>query len=110
MEIIKAKGVSYDAEKVTTSTNSISFTVRDKTAEEMKTEFQDATELTVSDTDGNEYGVYKNLSFESVTEYADGTVTVTMHIPTALELEVKQLQVSQAEQDDAIAELYGMEV
>lgn len=109
MEIITTNGVSYNAEKVTTSLNSISFTVTDKTVEEMKTAFKDATTLTVSDQDGQVYGTYENLAYESVTEDAEGMVTITMHIPGKLELQVAQLTTSQAEQDEAIAELYGME-
>lgn len=110
MEIITSNGIQYNATKVTTSINSISFTVEGKTTEEMKTAFKDATTLTVSDSDGQEYGIYENLSFESVTEFEDGSVMVTMHIPSKIELQIKELQTSQAEQDTAIAELYGMEV
>lgn len=109
MEIIKSNGVSYNAENVTTSISSISFTVTDKTAEEMKTAFKGATSLTVSDEDGQEYGVYENLEYDSVTETADGAVTVTMHIPSKMELEIKNLQTTQTEQDEAIAYLYGGE-
>ena len=110
MEIIKANGVLYNAENISTSLDSISFTVTDKTATEMKESFKTVTELTVSDESGQEYGKYENLSFESVTEYENGSVMVTMHIPSKMELQIKELQESQAEQDTAIAELYGMEV
>lgn len=109
MEIIKSNGVSYDATNVTTGLHSISFTVADKTAEEMKVAFKSSTELTVSGEDGEVYGTYENLVYESVTEDAEGMVTVTMHIMTRTELQIAQLQTSQAEQDEAIAELYGME-
>ena len=110
MEIINVNGVSYNAENVTTSLNSISFTISDTTIDTLKETFSSATSLTVSDSEGTVYGTYENVSFESVTEYSDGTVMVTMHILTTTEIAIKQLQASQAEQDEAIAELYGMEV
>ena len=110
MEIINVNGVSYNAENVTTSLNSISFTVSDTTIDILKESFLSATSLSVSDGEGNVYGTYDNISFESITEYGDKTVMITMHILTATEIAIKQLQVSQAEQDEAIAELYGMEV
>lgn len=109
MEIITCNGVSYNAEKIITLLNGISFSVTDRTAEEMKTAFKNATTLTVSDQDGQIYGIYENLQYESVTEDAEGIVTITMHIPSKLELQIAQLQASQAEQDEAIAELYGRE-
>lgn len=110
MEKINVNGVLYDTTNVTTSLNSISFSTSDKSLEEMKTTFASVSSLTVQDEDGNEYGVYENLVFESVTEFADGTVMVTMHIMTKEEQQIQQLQISQEEQDEAIAELYGMEV
>ena len=108
-EIITVNGTNYSAENVTTTSNSISFSLSGNTAE-IKSVFENATELTVSNEDGEVYGEYANLTFESITEYADSTIVVTMHIPSPLELAVSQLQTSQAEQDEAIAELYGMEV
>lgn len=110
MEIINVNGVSINAEKVTTSINSISITVSGSTLDDVKRVFSPATALTVSDGEGNVYGRYDNVSFESVTEYSDGAVTVTMHILSNTEIAIKQLQISQSEQDEAIAELYGMEV
>lgn len=108
-EKIIANGITYDAENVTTSTNSISFTLND-TAENLKTAFKDVTEINVSDNDGQVYGTYEHIYFESVTEYAeDGKATVTMHIMSKTEIAITDLQTSQAEQDEAIAELYGME-
>ena len=108
-EIITTNGVSYVAHNVTTSPKSIAFSISGDISE-IKEAFENATELTVSNEDGNVYGEYANLSFESITEYADNTIVVTMHIPSQLELAVTQLQASQNDQDEAIAELYGMGV
>lgn len=48
------------------------------------------------------------MRFDRLTIYADGSITVTMRIPTEIERQISALQVSQAEQDEAIAELlYG---
>ena len=109
MEKITANGVTYDAKNVTTSSNSISFSI-DDTAENLKGVFSSVTSLTVSDNDGQVYGTYDHISFQSVTEYVDGTVTVTMHIMSQTEIAIAELQTTQVEQDEAIAELYGMEV
>lgn len=106
MEIITVNGVDYAAQNVTTTSRSIAFSLSGDTAE-IKAAFENATELTVSSEDGEVYGEYANLTFESITEYADSTIVVTMHIPSPLELAVSQLQTSQAEQDEAIADLYG---
>ena len=108
-EIITVNGTAYSAENVTTTSKSIAFSLAGDAAE-IKAAFENATELTVSNEDGEVYGEYANLTFESITEYADNTIIVTMHIPSTLELAVTQLQTSQADQDEAIAELYGMGV
>lgn len=111
MEIIKANGVNYNTINVSTSANSIIFTIADGDIVSLKNIFKKVTTLSVvdSDTPDEIYGEYNNLSFEFISEDAEGNVTIVMHIPTALELAVAQLQSSQADQDEAIAELYGME-
>ena len=112
MEIITVNGVKYDTAKILTSANSISFTLVDGDITTLKNIFKDVVSLSVSESETPDviYGEYKNLSFESISEDVNGRVTVTMHIPTALELAIVQLQSSQADQDEAIAELYGTEV
>ena len=107
MEYITANGIEYATKSVTTSINAISFKIEGKTANEAKTAFQPVTELTVSGEDKVAYGIYNNLSFESVTEYADGTVEVTMHIKSDAEVRLDALEQSQAEQDEVIAEMLG---
>ena len=108
-EIITVNGVAYTVQNVTTGANSISFVLTDLTIEEAETAFKSAESLTVG-TEEETYGNYPHVSFESVSKDVDGIVTVTMHILTKTELQIKDLQASQAEQDEAIAELYGMEV
>ena len=107
MEYITANGVEYAAKSVTTSINAISFKVEGKTANEAKTAFQPVTALTVSGEDKVVYGIYNNLSYESVTEYVDGEVEVTMHIKSTTEVRLDELERSQAEQDEVIAEMLG---
>lgn len=107
MEYITANGVVYAAKSVTTSINTISFVVGGNATEEAKTAFQPVTELTVSGEDKVAYGIYNNLSYESVTEYADGEVEVTMHIKSTTEVRLDELERSQAEQDEVIAEMLG---
>lgn len=112
MEIITVNGVKYDTITILTSANSISFTLIDGNITTLKNFFKDTTSLSISDSETPDiiYGKYKNLSFESISEDVNGRITVTMHIPTALELAIVQLQSSQVDQDEAIAELYGTEV
>ena len=103
-EIITVNGVKYAAQNVTTGANTISFVLTELTAEEAEAVFRDCEALTVG-TEEEVYGTYPNVSFQSVTKDVDGIVSVTMHIPTKEELQIKELQVSQAEQDEAIATL-----
>ena len=103
-EIITVNGVKYAAQNVTTGANSISFTLAELTVEEAEAVFRNAESLTVG-TEEEVYGNYPHVSFESVSKDVDGIVTITMHIFTKEELQIKELQVSQAEQDEAIATL-----
>ena len=105
-EIITVNGVSYAAQNVTTGANTISFALAELSAEEAEAVFRNAESITVG-TEEEVYGNYPNVSFESVAKDAEGIVSVTMHILTKEELQIKELQVSQAEQDEAIADLYG---
>ena len=112
MEIITANSVKYDTMNILTSANSISFTIANGNITALKDVFKSVSTLSVSDSDTPDviYGEYENLIFNSISEDIDGNVTIIMRIPTALELAVSELQSSQADQDEAIAELYGMEV
>lgn len=105
-EIIKVNGVAYAAQNVTTGVNTIRIVLTELTVEEAEEVFRSAESLTVG-TEEEVYGDYPNVSFEAVTKDVDGNVSVTMHILTKEEIQIKELQTSQAEQDEAIADLYG---
>lgn len=102
-EIIKIDGVSYTATKMSTGTNTISFTLSDLTVEEVYTAFKNARSLTVGD-GTNTYGNYPNVEFESVTIDAEENITVVMHILNRIEVQIRELQAAQAELQVATAE------
>ena len=109
MEHITANGVEYAAKAVTTSTNSISFVLEGQKIGDIETAFRQVTDLTVSGEDKTVYGTYANLSFESAMVSEDGSITVTMHIPSTQDLRIAALETAVAEHDEAIAEIYGGE-
>lgn len=109
MEYIKANGVEYAYSSVITGIDSISFLIVHQKVADMEEAFRPVTELTVAGEDKEIYGTYKNLSFESATVYEDGRVMVTMHIKSATELRLENLEQTQAEQDEVLAELLGGE-
>lgn len=107
-EIITTGGVSYTATNVTTGVDSISFDVINMTADEAKGAFRDVTSLTVGDENNEAYGKYPDIKLESVTEYEDGRIVITMHILSETERDIRDLKISQTEQDEVLAELlYG---
>lgn len=106
MEYINANGTVYECQKIETESNAIVLTIDGKT-EELKEAFKNVTNFTVSGKDNEAYGNYENLKYQSVTEYEDGTVTIKMKILSDMEIAVSDLQKTQAEQDDVIAELIG---
>lgn len=107
-EIITAGSEKYTATNVITGLNHISFTLPGLTVEEAETAFKNAGSLTVGDGEDYVYGEYPNVAYGSVTKDADGNVSVSMHILTRDQVQIRKLQVSQGEQDEAIAELlYG---
>lgn len=110
MEYIKANGVEYAYSSVITGIDSISFLIVHQKVADMEEAFRPVTELTVAGEDKEIYGTYKNLSFESATVYEDGRVMVTMHIKSATELRLENLEQTQAEQDEVLAELLGGEM
>ncbi len=103
VEIITANGIQYRSESVSTGINSISFILSDTTADDAKAIFSDITSLTVGNEEDEAYGKYPDVKFESITEYASGGVTVTMHILTEAEKEMKEIKSMLAEHDEAIA-------
>lgn len=113
-EIITTGGIDYPVQNICTGLNTISFVVQ-LTADAAEVTFRNVTALSVKSEDGEVYGEYPNVVYTSVTKDAAGNVTVTMRIPTKIELQIAELQESQAttdksqsEQDEVIALLlYG---
>lgn len=113
-ETITVGGVKFTAANVTTGLNSISFMLPDLTEDEAKAAFKNAKSLSVGE-GKTAYGEYPDVEFLSITIGANESVTVTMHILSETERQIRELQtsqaefqVSQAEQDEVIAEmLYG---
>lgn len=102
-EIITANGVNYTIQNLTTTQNTISFTVQGLTTDEAENVFRGVKFLTVGADENTIYGEYPNIVYESLTKDADNNITITMHIPSKMELQISELQKSQAEQDEAIA-------
>ena len=108
MEYIKAEGIEYECQTVTTGTDSITFTMEGQAVESIHTAFKDVTELTVSGEDKKTYGIYSGLSFALAAVDADDTVSVTMFIRPDLERRLERVEASQDIQDEAIVELAGI--
>ena len=107
-EIITANGVKYTVQNLNTGLNTTSFMVQGLTVEDAEAAFRNVASLTVGTigTDETEdiiYGEYPNVIYESITKDAEDNITITLHIPTKNELQIAELQESQAEQDEAIA-------
>ena len=114
-EIITANGVKYTVQNLNTGLNTISFMVQGLTVEDAEAAFRNVESLTVGtigtdETEYTVYGEYPNVTYESITKDAEDNITITMHIPTKMELQIAELQesqaeiqISQAEQDEAIA-------
>jgi hypothetical protein len=109
MEFVKANGAEYACKAVVTGVDSISFSMEGQAVADVEKAFRPVTELTVAGEDKKIYGTYKNLSFESATVYGDGSTMVTMHIKSDTELRLENLEQTQAEQDEVLAELLGGE-
>lgn len=114
-EIITVGGIDYAVQNISTELDTISFVVQEMAANEAEATFKNVTALCVKSEDGEVYGEYPNVNYASVMKDVAGDVTVTMRIPTQMELQIAELQESQAatdksqaEQDEVIAEmLYG---
>lgn len=108
MEYIKAGGIEYECQTVTTGTESITFIIGGQTVESIHKAFKDITELTVLGEDKKIYGIYSGLSFALASVDVDDIVTVTMLIKPDLERRLEKVEVSQDIQDGAIVELAGI--
>ncbi len=109
MEYITANGTEYECQKVTTTTNSIVFTL-EMDATTAKSTFNDVSSLTVAGEDKAVYGTYDNLKFAYAMVDEDGNVTVCMRIKTELECQVESLEARYNEQEEIIATLMFGEV
>ncbi len=108
MEYIKADGIEYECQTVTTGTDSITFIIGGQTVESIHKAFKDITELTVLGEDKKTYGIYSGLTFSLASVDVDDIVTVTMLIKPDLERRLEKVEVSQDIQDGAIVELAGI--
>lgn len=111
MEYITANGTEYKCKSVATGIDCISFIMEGQDISNIEAAFKGVTELTVSGEDRAVYGSYEHLSFESATVYENKSISVTMHIQSDMEIRMAELEATQADQDEAIAELmYGGDV
>lgn len=101
---------NYKTESVSTGTDSISFVLSDMAIADAVEKFSGVTELKVSGADLEPYGAFGNLTFKSATVDANSFVTVVFHIVSAEEIRIANLEQTQAEQDEVIAELIGGEL
>ena len=108
-EYVTINGENYKTESVVTGVDTIRFTLADMKMTTAVEKFKGTTDLSISGEDLKPYGVYSNLTFNSATADADGLVTVVFHIARPEEIRLAALEKSQAEQDNAIAELLGGE-
>lgn len=107
-EIIITGSVKHTVTNVSTGLNTISFTLPGLTVDEAETRFKNVESLLVSDEQDNIYGKYPHIAYESVTKDTGGNVSVAMHILTQDQVHIRELQASQSEQDEAIAQMmYG---
>ena len=98
---------NYKTESVVTGVDTIRFTLPDMEITTTVEKFKGITDLTVSDEELKPYGVYSNLIFVSATVDAEGLVTIVFHIAQSAELRLAELEKTQIEQDEAIAEIIG---
>lgn len=105
-EFVTANGNIFECTNVTTGIDSITLTMENQDADNVEPFFRDVTDLTVT-FEGEEkpHGTYKDLKFESITKYEDGSISVTMHIKSEIEKRLDKIEAEQEIQDEAIAGL-----
>lgn len=103
-EFVTANGRTFTCMDVTTGLNFITMTMEGQDIAELEAFFRDVSGLTVAMEGQGPHGVYEKpdrpLEFESITKYADGSVSVTMHIKDKTEMELDALK----ERLDAVEE------
>ena len=105
MEYIKAGGIEYECQKVTTGTDSITFIIGGQTVESIHKAFKDITELTISGEDKKTYGIYSGLTFSLASVDVDDIVSVKMLLKTPEEIRLDNLEKTQTEQDELLASI-----
>lgn len=108
-EIVTINGESFETVNVATGINSISFTLANFDISTAMAKFSTQTKLSVSGADMVVYGTYQNLEYVSAEELADGNVIITFRILTEEQIAIRELQKTQLEQDEVIAEIVGGE-
>lgn len=106
MEYINVNGKEYQC-NTTTSTNSISFELENEKIADVVEQFEGMTRVEVKGTDKETIGIYENIKFMSATVTAEKKVIVTMDLQNDVNARLDALETSQAEQDEAIAEIIG---
>ena len=106
-EYVIIGGEKFQTEFVSTGINAICFALADIPIADVVTRFSGAKELRISGADLKPYGIYQNVIFASAMVNAEGIVTVTFRIATNEEIRLKNLEQTQVEQDEVIAELIG---
>lgn len=105
MEYIKAGGIEYECQTVTTGTDSITFTMEGQAVESIHTAFKDVTELTVSGEDKKTYGIYSGLTFSLASVDVDDIIIIKMLLKTPEEIRLDNLEKTQTEQDELLASI-----
>lgn len=103
-EIITAGGVKYTAQSIETGINTISFKLSGLTADEAREAFKNIDALTVGSGTDDIYGEYPDVKFSSVTLAADDSITVTMHILSDVEKQIREMQKTQTEMQASLRE------
>lgn len=110
-EILTANSEDYTVENVETGINTISFKIVSPVPNDVEATFKNVTAFTIKNEEDNiVYGEYPYVEYESLTIQANGDIIVSMHILTQDQIHIRELQVSQLEQDEVIAQMvYGGE-
>lgn len=103
-ETIKIGGVQYTVQNVNTGISTITFEADDPNMGDVEELFRSTKALEVGNENGEIYGSYPNVEFESLTIHADERITVAMHILNKIEVQIRELQTTQTELKAATAE------
>ncbi len=104
-ETIKIDGVQYIVQNVNTGISTIAFEVDDPNMGDVETLFRNTQAFEIGNENGEIYGSYPNVEFESLTIHADERITVAMHILNKIEVQIRELQAAQTEMKTAQTEL-----